>query len=106
MKKHGISENILDSRRVINKDYILQLIENMNNNIEKKDVFVDNLSHSENKPNVQFNINLNENKNYIPHTYFENSANLDNLIRFLEDMNTKHKKDLKIEDFISKVYYY
>ena len=47
---------------------------------------------------------LNENKNYIPHSYFENSANLDNLIMFLEDMNTKHKKDLKIEDFISKVY--
>ena len=48
-------------------------------------------------------LNLNENKNYLPLSYYENTVSVDNLLKYINDMNSKHKLNIKTEDFVAKV---
>jgi hypothetical protein len=42
-------------------------------------------------------------KQKLPHKYFNNTVQVDNLIAFIDEINSKHKKNLKMIDFLAKV---
>jgi hypothetical protein len=134
MKKHGLDESHLDSRKVINKAYILSLLNNDNELSIEQPKFIKRVEHSDTKHilhkeikhnlvhkvisnpveqvkveneeaqlNKSINFNLNENKNYLPLSYFENAVCVDNLLTYVSEMNSKHKLKINLEEFVVKV---
>jgi hypothetical protein len=105
MKKHGIKEHVFSGQKIINKEHVLKYLEK--GHITTSAV-VDTKPHEEAiTPKAQsvgkVTIDFVNNKNYLPQTYFENQTNLDNLIKFIDNMNKDHKKNLNISDFIARV---
>ncbi len=119
MKKHGIDENHFDSRKVINKEYILSLLNKEQDKSFEKPIIqtkpieqpkielkpIPQLVQRKEEPKAQVvKFNLNENKNYLPLSYLENTVCVDGLLKFINDINNKHKLNIKFEDFVAKVY--
>jgi len=109
MMRYNIQENQLPDVKIIMKEHILNII----NNIDKQ--IISNNTPSNHQPsltnltdesNTTHHINYSVFKNKLPHTYFYNSANCNKLIDYISNLNLKHKVNVKIEDFISKVKYH
>ena len=42
-------------------------------------------------------------KQKLPHSYFNNIVAVDNLLSYINEINQKHKKTIKLADFFAKV---
>jgi hypothetical protein len=118
MVKHNIKEEDLNPEiKVVMKEHILDYLDNKKSgtvsSTQKQEQSSTQVKHQAASLNVNlFNdastssdgfINYAEFKGKLPHCYYYNSATIDNLLNYVQEMNTTHKKSLKIEDFIAKV---
>jgi hypothetical protein len=118
MIKHNIKEDDLNPEiKVVMKEHILDYIyknvsgaisssqKQENSSIQNKPLSATlnvNLFNDSSTSSDGF-INYAEFKVKLPHCYFYNNARIDNLINYVQEINTTHKKNLEINDFIAKV---
>jgi hypothetical protein len=108
MKKHHIKEEDLPDTQIVKKEHIIELIKNLEKmekskpketaNKKTTNVYDDLASISTNQI-----LDYSEFKNKLPHSYFYNTANVEKVIQYIADININNHKNLKIEDFVSKV---
>ena len=55
--------------------------------------------------NISDDINLHFDKNFIPQSYYNENINLDNLLVHIDNINSKLKNNVSIEDFVARVIY-
>lgn len=114
MLKHNIAEKLLPKElKIVNKEDILSIIKGQSSGSGNESIPQSKKNPVSVKPKekpitqdtsiLDNSINYLEYKVNIPHIYFSNQASVDNLLNYLDDINTKHKKGVKIEDFIAKV---
>jgi hypothetical protein len=117
MKKHGISEKDLVNHKIVNKETIMNILsdapkhktvlqESKGAEIIKEKSYLKDKDKADEKVKAESlqQINLIDNKNYLPQTYFENTTQVDNLMKHIDEINKKHKKNIDIGDFFAKVW--
>jgi hypothetical protein len=111
--KHEIKDIELPDIQIIKKEHILELLKNRRevkadtpSAVSKKEAIVlqnqnifDEISSDKQIDYLSF-------KNKLPHSYYYNTAKIENLNKYLKELNTNHKKDIKVDDFIAKVKYF
>jgi hypothetical protein len=109
MARHNITESQLPDLKIIMKEHILDIIQKIQNNQNNTISSTITSTAASKKPLVVINdIPLNNNVDYalfktkLPHSYFYNSVKVDSLLNHISEINIKHKKNIKIEDFISR----
>ena len=117
MVKHNISEEDLNPNiKVIMKEHILEHIEkqkqgvlptsykNVDQKVAKPEATPVNVNLFNDGATISDNyINYAEFKGKLPHCYYYNSAEIENLNNHLQGINNTHKKSIKVEDFVAKV---
>jgi hemolysin activation/secretion protein len=116
MKKHNIGENELASFKIINKETIIKHLASIHKHKDnthkeeshrpqplKEEAPIKQASAKAAAPKETLQINLKDNKNFLPQTYFENCIKLETLESYIHNMNKDHNKQLHISDFIARV---
>lgn len=105
LKKFNIHESELPHLHFVSKGDVLEFLSKK----EKSDTQIprhkqiDTPVVNVKDESISNTINYLEYKNKLPHSYYSCTMKVDNLLEQMKEINEKHKKNVKLEDFIIKV---